>query len=655
MGRKITALMLSFVCFLSVFSNGSAVQARVIHETDLENYIMEEMSAANILGMGISIVSADKELYCAAYGTAHKTSSDYILGDLSKSFTAAGIMRMAEDGDLSLEDKVSDYLPEYKSLADITVQELLYQTSGIAFEQQMSELEATEGRGTFEDAFANYNLLGEIIEKVSGMTYEEYISDNILDPLDMTSTYSLRTGSDESSELLTGYQSYFGFPSALRYQYDKEDNWIQVPSGYLISDIKDMGKYLQMYLKEGGDVLSKDSVHRMLYDGVVIPSGSRLPGELFDGSARYSMGWIEKEVKGQTILYHAGKTENFTSLMVLLPDLDLGITLLFNSMDYMVGQKLIRTLEEGIISIEMGETPVKIDSKSYLLGHGAADAVMLFALIASWMPILLMGGWIRRRKKKLIYVPGLIVDILVQIVLPTVLLFVLFGLVPSFIVKRFVPDVYIIVIAVSGSLYLGGAVKLIAGIILKAVPIKGDKKIISGDTTGGGEETPEEKLEESKGQVAEAEGVVKEEPLQEEKSETSVKETEEAAKEEKSQEEEDKAVEETVKEEPPQEEEDKAVEEAVKEEKPQEKEDKAVEEAVKEEKPQEEENTSAVKEKPEDGGSSGVSEEQGNHSAKKQEIKSPAAKNTQKPVPNKKKGNASNSSSQKHRKKRKKR
>ncbi len=639
MGRKITALMLSFVCFLSVFSNGSAVQARVIHETDLENYIMEEMSAANILGMGISIVSADKELYCAAYGTAHKTSSDYVLGDLSKSFTAAGIMRMAEDGDLSLEDKVSDYLPEYKSLADITVQELLYQTSGIAFEQQMSELEATEGRGTFEDAFANYNLLGEIIEKVSGMTYEEYISDNILDPLDMTSTYSLRTGSDESSELLTGYQSYFGFPSALRYQYDKEDNWIQVPSGYLISDIKDMGKYLQMYLKEGGDVLSKDSVHRMLYDGVVIPSGSRLPGELFDGSARYSMGWIEKEVKGQTILYHAGKTENFTSLMVLLPDLDLGITLLFNSMDYMVGQKLIRTLEEGIISIEMGETPVKIDSKSYLLGHGAADAVMLFALIASWMPILLMGGWIRRRKKKLIYVPGLIVDILVQIVLPTVLLFVLFGLVPSFIVKRFVPDVYIIVIAVSGSLYLGGAVKLIAGIILKAVPIKGDKKIISGDTTGGGEETPEgEKPEESKWQAAEAEEAVKEEPLQEEKSETPVKEAEEVAKEEKPQEEEDKIVEENVIKEPPQEEG-----------------DKAVEEAVKEEKPQEEENTSAVKEKPEDGGSSGVSEEQGNHSAKKQEIKSPAAKNTQKPVPNKKKGNASNSSSQKHRKKRKKR
>ena len=272
MGRKFSALILSFACLFSVLCADCDVQARVIHENDLEDYIMEEMSAANILGMGISIVSADKELYCAAYGTAQKTSSDYVLGDLSKSFTAAGIMRMVEDGDLSLEDTVSDYLPKYKSVSDVTVQELLYQTSGITAKQRMSELEVTEKRGTFENAYANYNLLGEIIEEVSGMTYEEYISDNILDPLDMVSTYSLRTENDESEEMLTGYQSYFGFPSALRYQYDKEDDWIQVPSGYLISDIKDMGKYLQMYLKEGDSVLSKDSVHTVSYTHLTLPT-----------------------------------------------------------------------------------------------------------------------------------------------------------------------------------------------------------------------------------------------------------------------------------------------------------------------------------------------------------------------------------------------
>ncbi len=474
MGRKFSALILSFACLFSVLCADCDVQARVIHENDLEDYIMEEMSAANILGMGISIVSADKELYCAAYGTAQKTSSDYVLGDLSKSFTAAGIMRMVEDGDLSLEDTVSDYLPKYKSVSDVTVQELLYQTSGITAKQRMSELEVTEKRGTFENAYANYNLLGEIIEEVSGMTYEEYISDNILDPLDMVSTYSLRTENDESEEMLTGYQSYFGFPSALRYQYDKEDDWIQVPSGYLISDIKDMGKYLQMYLKEGDSVLSKDSVHRMLYDGVAVPSGSEMPGELFEGSERYGMGWVEKEAKGQTILYHTGTVENFTSLMVLLPDLDMGITMLFNSMDYLVGQKLIQTLEEGIISIELGEKPIKIDSRAYLIKHGVIDAIMLFVLIASWMPILLMGGWVRRRKKQLIYMPGLCVDFLIQIVLPTVLIFVLPSFMPSFIAKRLVPDVYYVAVGVICSLYLGGLIKLITGIVIKTMP---DKKV----------------------------------------------------------------------------------------------------------------------------------------------------------------------------------
>ncbi len=474
MGRKFSALILSFACLFSVLCADCDVQARVIHENDLEDYIMEEMSAANILGMGISIVSADKELYCAAYGTAQKTSSDYVLGDLSKSFTAAGIMRMVEDGDLSLEDTVSDYLPKYKSVSDVTVQELLYQTSGITAKQRMSELEVTEKRGTFENAYANYNLLGEIIEEVSGMTYEEYISDNILDPLDMVSTYSLRTENDESEEMLTGYQSYFGFPSALRYQYDKEDDWIQVPSGYLISDIKDMGKYLQMYLKEGDSVLSKDSVHRMLYDGVAVPSGSEMPGELFEGSERYGMGWVEKEAKGQTILYHTGTVENFTSLMVLLPDLDMGITMLFNSMDYLVGQKLIQTLEEGIISIELGEKPIKIDSRAYLVKHGVIDAIMLFVLIASWMPILLMGGWVRRRKKQLIYMPGLCVDFLIQIVLPTVLIFVLPSFMPSFIAKRLVPDVYYVAVGVICSLYLGGLIKLITGIVIKTMP---DKKV----------------------------------------------------------------------------------------------------------------------------------------------------------------------------------
>lgn len=490
MRRKGIAVLMTFLCVISVLCTSVDTKAANVDDSELENYIMEEMSAANIVGMGISIVSAEKELYCAAFGAAQEPESDYVLGSLSKSFTAAAIMQMSEEGELSLEDTVSDYLTGYRAVSDVTIEELLHQTSGIAAEERMSDLQAKGTRGEFQYANANYNLLGEIVEAVSGLSFEEYVSDNILDPLGMTSTYSLRTGADLSEELLTGYQNYFGFPFASRYEYDKEDDWIQVPSGYMISDAKDMGRYLQMYLNKGEEVLSEEGVNAMLYQGVDTSVDKTVSDDFFDGNARYGMGWMEKQVDGQSILYHTGKTENFTTMMVLLPEQDLGIVLLFNSMDFMVGQKLTEKIGEGIVSLELGQTPEKIDSHICLVQHGIMDALMLLALILAWMPIFLMGVWRKRRYKKLISIPGLVIDLMIHIGIPTALLLILPNMVPVFMVKRFVPDVYYVVIAVIASLYLGAVIKLLAGSVV-AVKRKKTEDITEEDET----EKPEDKEE----------------------------------------------------------------------------------------------------------------------------------------------------------------
>ena len=102
----------------------------------------------------------------------------------------------------------------------------------------------------------NYSILGELIESVSGETYEEYLTENILDACGMTSTYSLRQNPEMQEEMSPAYKNYFGYPVAAKYQYNASDQWATVSSGYMISDVKDMGKYLQMYLKEGGDVVN---------------------------------------------------------------------------------------------------------------------------------------------------------------------------------------------------------------------------------------------------------------------------------------------------------------------------------------------------------------------------------------------------------------
>lgn len=513
MKRKIIAFAVA--CMMLFLCSDVSAGAEVIHETELEDYIMQEMSSANILGMGISIVSPDKELYCAAYGASRETQADYVLGSVSKSFTAAGIMRMVEDGDISLTDTISKYLPGYKEAADITIQELLNHTSGIAEEQVMSDLEVTGQRGQFQYSNANYNLLGEIIEEISGVTYEEFISDNILDPLEMTSTYSLRMKSGMEEELLTGYQNYFGFPYASKYQYDKEDDWIQVPSGYLISDIKDMGKYLQMYLKEGGDILSKESIDAMLYQGVETPDDSRASKALFDGSARYGMGWLEKEVYGTKILYHAGEVESFTTMMVLLPEQELGIMMMFNSMDYLVGQKLIKSLAEGIVSIELDETPAQIDGNTYLIQHGIMDFLMFLAFFASWMPIILMGVWVKHRREHLFSIPGIIADCVIHIVLPVVILSVRQWAVPGFMLKRFVPDVYYVTWGVILSLFFGGLVKIITMVALVVLGKK--KETDKGQGTEAAKKGTPAK-EEAAGKQGKEETEKKEIPVKEKKS-----------------------------------------------------------------------------------------------------------------------------------------
>lgn len=478
MKRRIVAALLAVLCSVSVLCTGATAGTPSIHENELEKYILKEMSDANILGLGISVVSAEKELYCAAYGTVADTGSDFVLGPVSKAFTAAAIMQLSENGDLSLEDTVSEHLSGYDAVADVTIEELLNQTSGIMRTEQMSDIQAKGTRGKFEDANANYNLLGEIIESVSGMTYEEYLSDNILDANEMTSTYSMRTEADRSEELLNGYQTYFGFPSPVKYSYDSKDNWMQVPSGYMISDAKDMGKYLQMYLKNGGDVLSDQSIDRMLHGETATTKKDRISLALFSGTATYGMGWAEKEVNGQKILYTGGNTESFSSMMVLLPEQDMGIVMLFNSADPLVGQKLMKTLEEGIVSIEMGQSAKKIDSNAYMLQHGVIDVVMLLLVIFAWIPIFMMGTWSKHRKKKLFFVPGMVIDVVLHVILPTALVVILPNVVSVFLVKRFTPDVYYAAIAVIASLYLGAVVKLLTGI---AIALKGKKKDESED------------------------------------------------------------------------------------------------------------------------------------------------------------------------------
>lgn len=464
--KRIIAICMAFIvtvlaCACEVFH----VQAAGYHEYNIEEYVLKEMEKAHIPGMNMSIVSDEKEIYSATFGANASTDVDFVLGSLTHSITALGIMRMVEDGELSLKDPLSVYLPQYESIGDVTIEQLLWQTSGIPMEADMDDLRIQQSSGKYRAAYANYNLLGEVIEKVSGESYEEYIADNILDLCDMGSTYSLRQSKEVEGQAAYVYQTYFGYPSRRQYEYRPDEKWVYASGGLMLSDVKDMGKYLQMYLRDDEKVMDSDSIAGVLHGNVPVEEQG-VSNALFGTEEEYGMGWISTTVEGVELYYQMGFLENTTSFMLLVPERNAGIIMFFNEADYMVGSDMIRSICKGVTDILLDQEPEYISSDNYLKYHGIIDLLLLLAVVAAWMPVLLMEVWSKRARRKF-SILRLVKDIVLHIVLPTaMILWIPEYLKPWTVLWHFIPDIVIVLWVVIGTLYLGALVKLIQSIIL---------------------------------------------------------------------------------------------------------------------------------------------------------------------------------------------
>lgn len=453
-------LLLAILIFSIFMLNSQKCYAKDVEEESeisekIDNYLQTALEDANVKGMALEIVNSDTVVYSNTYGDAKETSDNFIIGSMSKSFTALAIVDLADKGIVNLDVSICEYLEDYPELEEITVRDLLNQVSGIASNQLLSDINITSSKGQFQYANANYNLLGKIIEKVTGKEYTEYVKESIFEPLEMTNTYA-NYGEDQQKTLVQGYTSYFGIMIPRNVMYPDKDSWSQVPAGYIISNIEDMGKYLQMYLRKGNSIFDSETVNTVLHNGVDASTDTSAVSDMYGGDAKYCMGWIEKKVDDEPIIYHAGKVENFTSVMVLLPERDLAAVMLFNSMDFLVGQSLIEQIEENVVSIIRGEEIKEINSNSYILQHGIINVVCLVMIFLCSLPILI---FLKREKERK---GNIVISIIIHLVCP-ILLAIAFPIagMPLFVIRGFVPDIFLVLILSITILILGGIIKFV--------------------------------------------------------------------------------------------------------------------------------------------------------------------------------------------------
>ena len=278
------------------------------------------------------VARQDKIIFEKGYGLSnaeHQTSNNphtiFQIASITKQFTATVILKLVEQKKMALTDKLSKYYPDFPKGEDITIENLLTHISGIfdyTHEDTVTHLDSEQKMMSFlkkkqldftpgtDWSYSNsgYSILGFIIQKVSGITYEQAVRKYIFKPLQMNSS-----GFDfehlVNKEKATGYTVY---SDSIKTAAPYSDSAIVFAAGSIYSTVEDLYKWhegLQHYRIVG----------KMLMEKAYTPF-----------KKNYGYGWIIDSVAERRMLYHSGGISGFSSNIARIPEDGVCIVLLNN-------------------------------------------------------------------------------------------------------------------------------------------------------------------------------------------------------------------------------------------------------------------------------------------------------------------------------------
>ncbi|MBS1911373.1 MAG: beta-lactamase family protein [Bacteroidetes bacterium] len=297
-------------------------------------------------GGALIVIRHGEILLKKAYGLADiedrvplTTEHLFHIGSIGKQFTAILVLMLCDELKLHLDDTIRRYLPQLPMWGDrITIRQLLNHTSGLSdytdeLQRQMTSRTLTpsnvdlvhalrtalppqsEPGDRFLYSNPGYDLLGAIIERVTGHSYADEVESRIFGPLGMTHTFSMPNAERHRDHMIP--HSYVKEEGAFEaYDSDPLDN--VVGSGSVYSTLEDMARYDRALF--GGRLLRPERLEQMLASGT-LNSGRR---------TGYGFAFEVGSDEGRTFIAHDGEWLGFDSDYIHFPDQDLSVILLFN-------------------------------------------------------------------------------------------------------------------------------------------------------------------------------------------------------------------------------------------------------------------------------------------------------------------------------------
>ena len=331
-----------------------------------------------VLAKGYGLADREK-------GTAPTEQTIYPIGSLSKQFTAAAIMKLVEQGRVRLDEPVATYLPEYHATHSkvLRMRHLLLQTSGIP---EMSDLPEMDGMDTgtgdpakftlarviellghqpqlyppgdwWSYSNSNYSLLAAVIERVSGKTYEQYLSETLFRPLGLRSTGSCQP--EQGLPLGSHSVGYLATENSFELRpFTPNNARVFTGSGGLCSNAADLASWVRALVD--GRAVSAASFRQMT---TTTPVGAGF-------TPPYGFGLSVVPLAGQPAVWHTGVIAGFTSVLVYFPKQDLTIAALTNSRHALL-QAVVKRVAQAVMRSKepkLRDLPVSAEQLSRVVG-----------------------------------------------------------------------------------------------------------------------------------------------------------------------------------------------------------------------------------------------------------------------------------------------
>jgi CubicO group peptidase (beta-lactamase class C family) len=312
------------------------------------------LTEQQLAGLGISVVRNGHPPYAAGFGLADLESRRPVDADslfhtasISKTFVATALLQLEAAGRVELEAPARRYLPFFpfasEGAAPITLRQMLSHSAGIpdvedyqwddpSFSQEAVDEYIRGLRGMepiaapgeeFHYSNIAFDTLGRIIGEVSGKSFEEYVREAILEPLGMDSSSFLYREFDRQ-RLTTGHLRSEDGEGAPVPHHVYPYNRIHAPSSTLASSPRDMNRWMKANLQrgrlEGVRILPEEAYERAWRRHTVIKD------ETWVGLA-----WFHTRYRGRELYYHSGGDTGFSGVCILVPEEELGVTVMTNT------------------------------------------------------------------------------------------------------------------------------------------------------------------------------------------------------------------------------------------------------------------------------------------------------------------------------------